>query len=97
MRTVAPAAAVPSTRMDGVLTTAEGALFNHSLALHGDSDFNTDNAVGSAVHNPFLMEALLITSIMAVEDEYGVTSPRAATRARSLKAELQAVLARVPR
>lgn len=28
---------------------------------------------GSTVHNPFLMEQLLISSIQAVEDEYGVS------------------------
>ena len=46
---------------DTVFTVAEGARFNQQLA-----DFP-----GSAVHNPFMMRALLLASIDAVEDEYG--------------------------
>lgn len=55
---------VPETafdRDDGVFTVAEGANFNAGL---GDIE-------SSAVHNPFLTEALLTASIAAVQDEYG--------------------------
>ena len=55
---------VPETafdRDDGVFTIAEGANFNAGL---GDIE-------SSAVHNPFLTEALLTASIAAVRDEYG--------------------------
>jgi len=51
---------------DPTFTTAEGAFFNYNLAMHGG------DAVGSSVHNPFLMEALLLASQTAVENEYGV-------------------------
>lgn len=74
-------------------TVAEGALFNHSLAEFGSEEFGTFSTVGSAAHNPFLVEALLIASIQAVEDEYGV-SPRIE---RDWDLELQKVLNRVPR
>jgi hypothetical protein len=78
---------------DGTLTVAEGALFNHSLAEFGSEDFGTFSVVGSAAHNPFLIEALLIASIQAVQDEYGV-SPNVV---RDWDAELERVLSRVPR
>ena len=55
---------VPGTEFDtsdGVFTVAEGARFNAGL---GDIE-------SSAVHNPFLTEALLTASIQAVQDEYG--------------------------
>ncbi len=60
---------------DGRYTTAEGARFNYQLA----TDFE-----GSVVHNPFLLEALLIASIRQVEDDYAV----AASGRVSLKREL---------
>jgi len=47
-------------------TVGDGAYFNYSLA-------NFKGSIrGSAVHNPFLIEALLIASIEAVRKEYGV-------------------------
>ena len=58
---------VPETAFDtedGILTVAEGALFNQRLG----------EITSSAVHNPFLTEALLLGSIQAVENEYGVAS-----------------------
>lgn len=58
-----PAAAFDDT--DGVLSVAEGALFNQKLG----------EITSSAVHNPFLTEALLLGSMVAVEDEYGI-APR---------------------
>lgn len=57
-------AQVPASEFDnadGVLTVAEGANFNAGLG----------EIVSSAVHNPFLTEALLTASIDAVQNEYG--------------------------
>ncbi len=48
--------------IDSVYTTAEGAGFNYDLAEYP----------GSAIHNPFLMEALLTASIKQVTKDYGV-------------------------
>lgn len=61
-------AGVPSTEFDetdGVLTIGEGALFNQQLG----------EITSSAIHNPFLTEALLLGSMQAVLDEYGI-APR---------------------
>jgi len=52
-------------RDDEVITVAEGALFNQKLG----------EITSSAIHNPFLTEALLLGSMIAVEDEYGI-APR---------------------
>jgi hypothetical protein len=49
-------------RNDGIYTVAEGANFNAGLG----------EISSSAIHNPFLTEALLVASIQAVEDEYGI-------------------------
>jgi hypothetical protein len=46
---------------DTLFTVAEGAAFNQGLG----------EIQSSAIHNPFLTEALLLASIAAVEDEYG--------------------------
>lgn len=57
-------AQVPDTEFDnsdGVITVAEGAKFNSGLG----------KIESSAVHNPFLTEALLTGSIDAVQDYYG--------------------------
>ena len=54
-------------------TTAEGAFFNMELAVFGSEAFGTNTVLGSATHNPFLMESLLITSIQEVERVYGVS------------------------
>ncbi|HUH13599.1 MAG TPA: cytochrome c3 family protein [Longimicrobiales bacterium] len=59
---------------DNVYTTAEGAKFNVGLA----------RKKGSAAHNPFLVEALLIASIRQLEIDYGVS----ASRGVSLTSEL---------
>jgi predicted CXXCH cytochrome family protein len=64
-------------------TVADGAFFNYQLAT-----FGSHSGRGSAVHNPFLTEALLIGSIDAVEEEYGVS----ANRSVDWDAELQRVL-----
>ena len=55
-----PASAFSTT--DGVLTVAEGARFNQQLA----------EIESSAIHNPFLTEALLLGSMQAVQAEYGI-------------------------
>ena len=47
-------------------TVAEGAFFNYNLATKGG------DGIAAAGHNPFLVEALLLASQTAVENEYGV-------------------------
>ncbi len=75
-------------------TVAEGAFFNYHLAIFGDEDFGTFTVIGSSTHNPFLTEALLIASIDAVEEEYGVMNSLGVV---DWDAELQAVKSRVGR
>ncbi len=75
-------------------TVAEGAFFNYHLAIFGDADFGTNTVVGSTTHNPFLLEALLIGSIDAVEEEYGVMNNLGVV---DWDAELQAIKAKVGR
>lgn len=67
-----------------IFTTAEGSYFNYRLATFGGK------VQGSTTHNPFLTEALLLASIAAVEDQYGV--PPASGRDAS--AELARIKAR---
>lgn len=59
-----------------IFTVAEGAYFNYSLAIHYGDDNTVDPSIGevaaTTVHNPFLIETLLTSSIDAVEDRYGV-------------------------
>lgn len=58
-------AGVPSSEFDSsdnVLSVAEGAFFNQRLA----------EIESSAVHNRFLTEALLLSSMQAVQDQYGI-------------------------
>jgi predicted CXXCH cytochrome family protein len=59
---------------DGRYSTGEGAKFNHQLALFP----------GSEVHNPFLVEALLIASINQVEEDYGLVVPPSLSLKREL-------------
>ncbi|MEJ2152270.1 MAG: cytochrome c3 family protein [Gemmatimonadota bacterium] len=75
-------------------TIAEGALFNYHLATFGNSDFGTNTVVGSSVHNPFLVEALLIASIEVVEEEYGVMNSLGVA---DWDAELQAIKSKAGR
>jgi predicted CXXCH cytochrome family protein len=49
---------------DGVYTTGEGAKFNAGLG----------EITSSAIHNPFLTEALLTASIKQVRDDYGLAA-----------------------
>jgi predicted CXXCH cytochrome family protein len=62
---------------DNRYTTAEGAQFNMRLAQKR----------GSAVHNPFLIEALLLASIRQIEIDYGIRP----NSSLSLEAELAPV------
>lgn len=68
---------------DNILTVAEGAIWNAQLAAIKSRSFWTSGRVfgrsfsahysaGEGVHNPFLLEALLIASINAVSEEYGL-------------------------
>jgi predicted CXXCH cytochrome family protein len=70
-------AQVPSTEFDandGRYSTAEGAKFNHDLARFP----------GSAIHNPFLVEALLIASIEQVKRDYGISASSSLSLSRQL-------------
>lgn len=58
-------------------TVAEGAFFNLNLANFGGTrgePATQKTVAGSTTHNPFLVEALLVASIAAVEEEYGVSA-----------------------
>jgi predicted CXXCH cytochrome family protein len=65
-----------------IFTVAEGSLFNYNLATFGSEDGEPINVTSAAAHNPFLTGALLLASLNAVEDEYGVT-PRSRTDYRA--------------
>ncbi len=69
-----------------VTTVAKGTLFNAALAATNDRQnflggkllgrtFATHMASGNGVHNPFLLEALLTSSIAAVQQTYGLAPP----------------------
>jgi len=73
---------------DQLITIAEGALWNAQLAHTPDRPYWADGEVfgkhfsshpssGRGVHNPFLLEALLTSSIQAVIKEYGLAAPAA--------------------
>jgi predicted CXXCH cytochrome family protein len=61
---------------DNVYTTAEGSKFNSALARFG----------GTAAHNPFLTEALLIGSIQQLQQDYGLASSPTLSLERQLGA-----------
>lgn len=72
-------ARIPSTEFstsDGRYTTGEGSKFNMALA----------QKTGSAAHNPFLIEGLLLASIKQIELDYGLKP----SLGLSLQAELTA-------
>ena len=71
-----------------IFTVAEGAVFNHSLA-----EFGGDTYAASA-HNPFLTKALLLGSLQAMQDTYGV-SPTGKTGV-NWQAEIDALMLEVP-
>lgn len=69
-----------------VTTVAKGVLFNAALAATDDRQyflsgkvlgrtFATHMASGNGVHNPFLLEALLTSSIQALHTTYGLAPP----------------------
>jgi predicted CXXCH cytochrome family protein len=61
----------------GRYTTADGSLFNLRLA----------RVNGSAIHNPFLVEALLVASIQQVQTEYGVSPAEPISLERELRSD----------
>lgn len=72
-----------------LFTVAEGAYFNYRLATFGNREFGTNSVIGSSVHNPFLIEALLIASIQAVQEKYGVAPSIAANWNAELERAVQ--------
>jgi hypothetical protein len=64
---------------DGKITTAEGAKFNRDLADPAEQP-------GSAIHNPFLVRALLIASMDQIELDYGIASVREKTSSSTQRA-----------
>lgn len=72
---------------DGIFTVGDGAFYNMELAAFGGSDRAEPGLAyaAAAAHNPFLTEQLLIASIAAVEDEYGVSASPSLMRERMLK------------
>ena len=60
---------------DGRYSTAEGSNFNHQLATQYP---------GSIIHNPFLVEALLIASIQQMQNDYGVAAAPGLSLVREL-------------
>ncbi len=86
LRQVDPNLAGPGGPIDPtnpLFTVAEGAYFNLQLAHHGtplhQDGFNVSRAdslaalAPSTVHNPFMIRSLLVWSIEAVQNEYGVS------------------------
>jgi len=97
LRQVDPNLAEPGGEIDPTTTTftvAEGSLFNYNLATFGNAEFGTNTVVGSSVHNPFLMRSLLLASLDAVEEAYGLKPARMANV--DFKQELRKVLNSVP-
>jgi predicted CXXCH cytochrome family protein len=71
---------------NNITTVAKGTLWNAALAATEDRkyflsgkvlnrNFATHMASGNGVHNPFLLEALLTSSIAALHTTYGLPSP----------------------
>ncbi|HTM33337.1 MAG TPA: cytochrome c3 family protein, partial [Vicinamibacterales bacterium] len=72
---------------NNLTTVAKGTLWNAALAATDDRPYFTSGRVlnrgfaahlsaGNGVHNPFLLEALLTSSIAALHTTYGLPSPR---------------------
>jgi hypothetical protein len=85
-------ARIPATEFsttDDKITTAEGARFNRDMAqMPGSEEFN--RFWQASVHNPFLMEALLLASIKQIEIDYGITpSPALSMERQLLPGQLQ--------
>lgn len=71
---------------NNITTVAKGTLWNAALAATEDrpyflsgtvlgNGFATHMASGNGVHNPFLLEALLTSSIQALHTQYGLPAP----------------------
>jgi hypothetical protein len=75
---------------DPTFTVAEGAWFNWNLANFGG------NSVSSSTHNPFLTEALLVATIQAMTDQYGVTPMHMADPNMDYRAELRRIMSELP-
>ena len=63
----------------GVITTAEGALFNYNLARFGAGRAGANESVlleytASTAHNSFLIRSLLIASAEALKEDYGLSA-----------------------
>ena len=67
-------------------TVAKGTLYNAALAATDDrpyflsgkllgKSFSSHASAGNGVHNPFLLEALLTSSIAAMHSTYGIAPP----------------------
>jgi predicted CXXCH cytochrome family protein len=80
-------------------TVAEGAFFNLNLANFGAAEHSdpptAETILGGAAHNPFLIRALLLASLQAVQDTYSVT-PSGAHGYVDWNAELEALMGRLP-
>ena len=82
-----------------IFTVAEGAFFNYNLANFGaanEGDPPTNEALfGGAAHNPFLIRALLLSSLQAVQDTYNVT-PAGAHEPVDWNAKISQLLSEMP-
>jgi len=78
----------PIDARDGIFTVGDGAFYNMELAAFGGSDRAEPGLAyaAAAAHNPFLTEQLLIASITAVENEYGVSASPSLIRDRMIVA-----------
>ena len=76
----------PISFRNNVTSVAKGTLWNAALAATEDrpqflngkllgNGFATHMASGNGVHNPFLLKALLVASIAAMHNTYGLSSP----------------------
>lgn len=76
----------PINFRNNVTSVAKGSLWNAALAATEDrrhflsgrllgNTFSTHMASGNGVHNPFLLKALLTSSIAALHTEYGLPAP----------------------
>lgn len=71
----APAVAAELVLNDGVFTVADGVWFNTQLA----------KIDGTSTHNPFLAENLMVSSIAALEDTYGVSAVTGVSLERQIR------------
>jgi len=76
----------PINFRNNITSVAKGSLWNAALAATEDrriflggrllgNTFSTHMASGNGVHNPFMLKALLISSISALHTTYGLPSP----------------------